>query len=397
MTLSTHLFLLPEMSQYSCTQGIIHTIHKLNKNPTLENKISAVALVALAELAALFDLGVEILAFTVHLIEDAWNFKFEPIEKIQRLFFSFLELNLFFLGLVPFLIESGFDLSQLDNCIEKTLCQNTKSEAELQKKEVYLSMTINYKAVLTSNLMKYDQLMDPHLTYLQKFELTENQADEIPKNIEYLLFITTVKNHPFLQIEGLSESDLRKCENIQKIYRMLLSLFKSYQKVYDFEVFQKLYGILNEDIQNIAVIANYAAYGDSIHSKIYWTFQKLYTIYSFGLIAERKESKSKKDLDQIEITKHLLNHVYRLFDDYLNINHPDLELHSKRMITIRDEQIKLHFNSSQKSELTLGELNNMLESLFEQKKRPKANLANQCMALSLFRYSSLLKSGQASN
>lgn len=398
-TSNLSFFQLPNVSEYRCIDGVIKKICEFNKDCSLDSKINQLALIVLAEVAAIFDLCTEFVIFCVDLTKDLLTLTFTETHRIKKLFFSTLKIGYFFLGLIPFIIESQLDFKKLGACInlENTSELPTQNEiansqaqeiqslkAALEEKEEELSMRPDLSSNVFALLENYENLMDPDTTYFEKFDCEPDQLDELLRKMDLLIFWTTTKNHTYLLPHPLTPSATERCLQLNSFYRTLVTIHRAFGKLYSFDSINLINQLFKGELNDIEKMIGYDDYSKNVHKKIFWTFKKLFMIYLFMKDIEQKPVTTDSDPDSLEILRAIFINTYALFDDHLRTYHPDLTVHVAKSISIKRSLIEEHFSSHRSVDDTLSIL---LEacSILENYNTPYAKLANSCMQKSLLK------------
>lgn len=376
---------LPKITDYCCIETVVTKIKQLNEECSLQSKLSQVALIALAEIAAIFDFFIESAVFCNEVLYDLFHFSLLTSENFKKYFSKTLTISYFFVGLIPYIIASNLDLKKLDSCLEgEPVISSTPEstvldfyQSELTKKEKELQMRIDTIAIIKEAIAKYDDYLSVDLSYFEKFTCLDGDFDELTKKIEQLIFWTNTCNHDYLLQSPLTSDESLICEELHKFYKSLLAIHQLFGKFYSIEALFTVNSLIGDEFLKLEKIINFDRLEPSVHKKIFWTFRKIY------LLQQHLEKGTRESEDTAELLNNFIFHIYQLFDSNLVIHHQNLELLIKKPICIQKEHIIDHFEMNDEDIHTFIEkFLIFLEGLTEST-CTNANLANYCMQKSL--------------
>jgi hypothetical protein len=381
---------LPSIKDHFCTQYIIDSLAQKNEGADFGRSISKIALVALAEVASVFDLIAEQFIFSHLVLSKLWEFSLPSLEDVENYFQKTLAIGLFFFSFIPYLIERKFDLKEFQQpSLEEIdfLAQIRTLQREVLElapfREKIEGITAEIKAIIANK----EHFLSPAIRYEEKFRTEIPNTDGLTRALNRYIFLTNEKNHALLMLEPLSLEEQRDCQEIHIYFRTLSQLTRKFEYVFDSSDILEVTNLFKGEFYDLESMVGFSK-TDKLQAKIFFTLAKLFQVYmknpelpSAGLFVSTMTLAMAKRHD---LYSYLMQRVIVLFDLYLEENHPDILAHTIRPMQITQQMLKDHF-AFMGTMAEFHEIYKLFSSSIARRDCPRVNAANHCILRSIDR------------
>lgn len=381
---------LSNVNDHLCTHYIIKSLAQKEECLELKNTVAKIGLVALAEVAAIFDLMTEQFLMGHLILTKLWEFSLPSIDDWENYLQKTLNISLFFLAFIPCLVERQFNIEQL---IEPEVKGPDYPEIIKELEQMIITMKpyedkiAGISAGIRSILAQKELFLSPDIPYQEKFHIEIPNTDGLTQALNRYIFLTNEKNHALLLVDPLKAQERKDCEELHIYFRTLSQLTRKFEYIFDSEDILEVTNLFRGEFYDLESMIGFEK-SQKLQAKIFFTMVKLFKIYiknpespsSCSLVSTITLDRVKKH----DLYSYLMQRVLVLFDLYLEENHPDILMHEIKPINLTEAMLREHFEFPGRMR-EFKEIYELFSASISRRDCPRVHAANICILKSIER------------